>query len=447
MTSTPLLFDAVLFDLDGTLVATDRFWVDAARAGSRRAFAELGLEREMPSAREWMSVVGVPLAAGFEALFPDLTREQRRVLLARCIEEERSAVRAGRAALLPGVEETLRELAQRGLYLGIASNCDQTYLDTMMHDLGLSRFVREARCLDSPGVTSKTGMVADLVETFGTRAAVMVGDRLGDRDAAWQNGLPHVHFARGFAVEGEDVIAEAVIQEMVELVPLLSRRTQWIGAALDRLGFRDSAGVATAGNPKSREIPKSLGITGHSGSGKTIFARDVQRLLQARGCTSGIVALDDFLKPDLAPADLASTAFVPAERALDHLEQAFEVDEVLERVIAPHARGEALSFQRGRARIEVPRGAVLILQGLFLLHPRLRPALERVVYLAVSENLSLKRVAGRDARSQGPESLLRVRRHYLPTQRAFDERIDPEKHADLVLDAENALGAEPLPGA
>ena len=141
MTSTPLLFDAVLFDLDGTLVATDRFWIDAARAGSRRAFAELCLEREMPTARQWMSVVGPPLVTGFEALFPDLTLEQRRLLLARCVEEERSALRAGRAALLPGVEDTLGELRARGLHLGIASNCDQNYLDTMMNDLGLVRFV------------------------------------------------------------------------------------------------------------------------------------------------------------------------------------------------------------------------------------------------------------------------------------------------------------------
>ena len=30
--------------------------------GARRAFAELGIERELPSAEEWMFLVGLPLA-------------------------------------------------------------------------------------------------------------------------------------------------------------------------------------------------------------------------------------------------------------------------------------------------------------------------------------------------------------------------------------------------
>ena len=63
MTGFP--FDSIVFDLDGTLVATDRFWIPAARAGARRAFEELGLERELPSADQWMSMVGYPLEEGF----------------------------------------------------------------------------------------------------------------------------------------------------------------------------------------------------------------------------------------------------------------------------------------------------------------------------------------------------------------------------------------------
>jgi len=146
------------------------------------------------------------------------------------------------------------------------------------------------------------------------------------------------------------------------------------------------------------------------------------------------------VKQESSAVDLTSTAFVPVDRALDHLCQAFDVDDLVGRVLKPHARGEAIAFERGAARIEVPSGAVLVLHGLFLAHPLLRDKLERLVHLEVSESQSLRRVAGRDARKQGPETLLRVRRHYLPTQRAFDERIDPRKTADLVLDAENALG-------
>src|SRR4030095_11351702 len=99
----------------------------------------------------------------------------------------------------------------------------------MMKGLGLSKWIEEARCLDSPGTTSKALMVADLLDTFGTRAAVMVGERQSDRDAAWENGLPHVHFVRGFAEVGEEVPCEASIEEMSELVPRPEKGGEGVG--------------------------------------------------------------------------------------------------------------------------------------------------------------------------------------------------------------------------
>lgn len=432
MSAPPFLFDAVVFDLDGTLVATDRFWIESARTGARRAFVELGIERAMPSADEWMSLVGLPLARGFDALFADLSPAQRAVVLERCVEEEHRALRAGQAALLPGVAETLDDLVARGVRLGIASNCGRDYLRSMLDDLGLARWIEASRCLDSPGVASKGGMVAQLLDEFGTRAAVMVGDRAGDRDAAWQNGLPHVHYARGFAQAGELVEAEATIETMLELVPRLLERTRWIERALDVLGF------ATA------TPPKSLGVTGASGAGKSLFARDVVRVLAARGARGAVVSLDDFLVPSKGSLDLSSTAFVPRDRPLDHATSAFDVDRVVREVLEPHARGGDVDVESSRGRVRVAGGDVLVLQGLFLLHPRLREHLERVVVLDVDDATSLRRLAGRDS-AQDPEAIVRARRLYLPMQRAFDAEIDPREHADLVLDGRNALGPRARP--
>lgn len=448
MSALPFLFDVVVFDLDGTLVATDRFWVDAARAGARRAFAELGIERAMPTGSEWMSLVGLPLAQGFDALFADLSPAQRKVVLDRCVEEENTALSAGRAALIPGVRETLELLRARGVRLGIASNCGATYLHSMMHELGLAKWVEEGRCLDSPGVRSKAGMVDDLLRHFGTRAAVMVGDRAGDRDAAWQNGLPHVHFARGFATEGETVECEATIDDMGALVPRLERRARWLHDSLERLGFHADSG------------PRSLGITGHTGSGKTLVARDVQRLLAARGRNVVLLALDAFQRPEVTAQDLTSTAFSPANRPLEHLKHGYDVDRLVATVLEPHARRETITVDVGGAkseRVEGGRGEaplvdgglvtlrpddVLVLVGPFLLHPELRAKLDRVVFLEASDNVCLRRIAGRDARDAGPEALLRVRRSSLPAQRGFDQLVPPATTADLVLDAENALGPD-----
>jgi phosphoglycolate phosphatase-like HAD superfamily hydrolase len=427
-------FDAVLFDLDGTLLATDRFWIPAARIGARRAFAELGLERELPTGSEWMSLVGLPLAEGFDMLFADLPASSRQLIMAHCVEEEHFALEAGSAALLPGVPEALAELVGLGVSMGIASNCSQAYLDSAMQQDVLREFITEGRCLDSRGVRNKADMIEDLLLTFRTRSAVMVGDRAGDRDAAWANGLPHVHLSNGFAPRGEEVSAEATIDDFGELLPRLLRRASWIEGVLGELGFGGPGG------------PRSLGITGRSGSGKSLFGRDAMGALRATGGDAVLVSLDDFLRPD-RPARSGGQCG-PADSPLETVDRVFRLTELCEGLLEPHAqRRDArleLMLEGGDTRlIEVPSSATLVLEGLYLLHPRLRSLLDRVLFLDVPDELCLRRVAARELPLGGAEELERTRTRYLPAQERFDQACPPASRADRVLDARNPLGPAP----
>jgi len=433
----PLLFDAVLFDLDGTLLATDRFWVPAARVGARRAFAELGLERAIPSASEWMSLVGLPLAEGFDLLFADLEPAARALVLKRCVEEEHFALESGSAALLPGVTDVLAQLQGLGVSMGIASNCSQAYLDSALAKVGLHEYIHEGRCLQSPGIHNKTQMIEDLLLTFGTRSAVMVGDRRGDRDAAWANGLPHVHLRSGFAPSGEEVKCEAQIDDFGEFLPRLFGRTRWIEDVLARLDLGGRQGGAA-----------SLGISGHSGSGKSLFGRDLARLLRERGRAVALVSMDDFLRPD-RPARRGGQGPAAAS-PLELVAQVFRLEELCEGLLEPHARGRDVALELepepGESRaIDCPAGALLVLEGLYLLHPRPRALLERVLFLAVPDELCLRRVAARELPLGASEEFERTRRLYLPAQARFDQACPPQSRADLVLDAHNSLG--PGPGA
>jgi len=229
-------FDAVLFDLDGTLVATDSFWPDVARVATLRVFRERGISRPVPGAAEWMAMVGLPLEQAFEATFGDLDGASRAALLVACADAGHAQLDRHGATLLAGVEEALSELSARGVRLGIASNCAPEYLELMLTRAGLERWIEEGRCLASPGVRDKADMVEDLLHTFGTRSAVMVGDRAGDRDAAWANGLPHVHVPRGYCGGGDDGLeAEAVLSGMEELVPACMARAEALALCRERL--------------------------------------------------------------------------------------------------------------------------------------------------------------------------------------------------------------------
>lgn len=409
-----VLFDVVLFDLDGTLVATDAFWAVAAERGARRAFAELGLARELPSPREWLSMVGFPLAQGFAAVFPDLAPQVRARVMERCVEESHVALRTGGAVEMTGARDVLAELSARGVALGIASNCAQAYLDVMLRELRFGEFVREARCLQSPGVGNKADMIRDLLATLGTRSAVMVGDRATDALAAHANGIPHVHLACGYAGDEEHFDAQARIASLAELVPCLERRAAWIARAL---------------SPWLGRGPATLGISGRSGSGKTLFARDVARLCRAHGQPVAVVALDAFLRPESQRVD------TPHARA-DHLAHAFDLAALDAAVLAPRRRGEATL--PGPWGPPIPAGATLLLEGLFLADPRLRSGLDALVLLEAPEALLRARLSAREPVLALRERFLDL---YLPAQRAFDAR-HPGRSGDLRLDAANPLGPQ-----
>jgi phosphoglycolate phosphatase-like HAD superfamily hydrolase len=421
-------FDAVLFDLDGTLVATDRFWVQAARTGARRAFLELQLDRAIPSAEEWMGLVGQPLDVGFEQLFGDLDPVQRRRVQEICVEEEHRLLDAGGAAWMPGGEAALATLAKAGVRIGIASNCSQSYLDHMLNVLGVARFAEEARCLDSPGVHNKGDMIASLLESFDTRSAVFVGDRVGDRDSAWSNSIPHVHCAFGFAGRGEEIEAQAVIEDLGELIPRLSKRAAWVDDCLERAGlFRGS-----------RRPNFSVAVTGLPLSGKSLFAREAVLACRARGIPAALAELNHWRREAAAEDN-------QREDPLDGI----DIERLRDELLLPLGRGDALSLdllEVDHLGIEHPRhlelesGGILFLVGEGLLDPRLAGDLERSLWLEVSEEEVLRRAAGREGRALGPGPLEALRSGRLARARTHRERYDPRRLADWVVEAENPLG-------
>ncbi|MEX1024537.1 MAG: HAD family hydrolase [Planctomycetota bacterium] len=401
-------FDAVLFDLDGTLVATDRFWVQAARIGARRAFDELALERALPSTAEWMGLVGLPLEQGFDALFSDLDPSARRHLEAACVAEEHRLLEAGGAALMPGAAEALDALKASGARLAVASNCSQAYLDHMWEALGLARWMEAARCLASPGVLDKGDMLEQLLGLFGTRSAVMVGDRATDGAAAAANGLPFVFCRFGFAPEGEWLAPGGSIDDFGALGTQLDARTEALDRMLDTIGARRATFLP----------PAVLGVAGPPGSGATLLARDLARRLDA--------AFLPLACYQAATFDLA----------------AFERE-----VLVPRARGERVVVRRECAdaggvpetvEVDVPPDRALVLESPALFDPSLSSRLDRLLVVEVADDVALGRLAGRDARRYGPGSLEPARRR-LAAWRELTARVAPARVADLVVGLDNVL--------
>jgi phosphoglycolate phosphatase len=419
----PILFELAVFDLDGTLVATDRFWVSAARAGAHRAGRELGRELELPSAEDWMSLVGTNVRRELPRLFPGLAPAELDLVWKCCREEEERQIQSGGAALLPGAAEVLAALRARGLKLAIASNCDQSYLDHMLEHLGLRRMVDAALCLDSPGVRDKAGMVRELAARFGARAVVVVGDRAGDREAAHENAFPFVHYAGAFAGPADGRGADAVIAHHAELVAVLEGRARAVRAALERADVLSGERAATA----------ILGVTGGPASGKSLWARDAALVLEARGIRCHLLELEAW-REDAGGTGADALAGDPLA--------AFALDGLLEflRAVRAGRRAELSVPGEPRRSVRWRPGEVVIVEGPWLLDPRLRASLDRVVHVAIDDDLAVRRMLGRAGPALDPDAVLALRRRVLPASTAFLKRFPPPERADVVVSGALVLG-------
>lgn len=193
--------DLVIFDIDGTLLATDAFWLEIGRSAVAAVYSRHGVERELPDARRFLAAIGLPLPDFWEAILPPDLYYLLDEVETEAEELADAAFATGHGALYPGARSLLEELARAGARLALASNCGRRYLDSFQSAFGLGELVAEARCQDSAGVGSKDDMVADILATVGTRDAVLVGDRDSDRQAARANGIPFILFTGGFGGE------------------------------------------------------------------------------------------------------------------------------------------------------------------------------------------------------------------------------------------------------
>jgi phosphoglycolate phosphatase len=235
----PPPFQAVVFDLDGTLVDTapdlhahlNEMLAELGRAGlelaeirpligdGARALLKRGLEASG----------GMPASADLDALFLEfLTRYTARPL------------RFG--ALYDGVAEVLEELHAAGVRLGVCTNKAQAPSERLLAELGLERYLRVVIGGDSLACKKPhAGHVQAVLERLGSSAAraAIVGDSANDLLAARAAGLPCVLVSFGYTpIPARKLGADRVIDRMGELPAALAGLAASLAARADRTGCR-----------------------------------------------------------------------------------------------------------------------------------------------------------------------------------------------------------------
>lgn len=198
--STPLAkVPLVVFDIDGTLLATDAFWLDVGRRSVAAVYARHGVSRALPEDSRFLDAIGLPMDMFWDHVLPAELRHLGAEVETEAESLEEGAFASGLGALYPGARRLLESLHASGRRIALASNCSRRYLHAFIDAFALAPLLSAAKCADDPGIRSKADMLAEIFAETGTRDAVMVGDRDSDRHGALAHRIPFVLFTGGFA--------------------------------------------------------------------------------------------------------------------------------------------------------------------------------------------------------------------------------------------------------
>lgn len=208
----------VVFDIDGTLLQTEKVTVPAVQ----RTFAAYGLPE--PDADAICSFFGKPVQDyldWLETLCPPALRgeivDATNRLELDLISEE--------GELYLGILDVLHTLKDEGYVIGICSNGPDDYVDEFLTSHGIRPFCDIIRTRGTK-YDGKESMLREIMSLIAARPAVVIGDRADDIHAAHANGALAIAAGYGFGSDEEWAQADIHVTTAHEIVDAVHKLTQ-----------------------------------------------------------------------------------------------------------------------------------------------------------------------------------------------------------------------------
>ena len=216
--------DAIVFDLDGTLIDS----VPEVRAAINQLLEREG--RRTLSLTEVKGLVGEGAIATIERVLeltgeagtPDQVSGYLQDYLSIYLSNP-----AKNTAIYPGVVETLETLESQGVIMGICSNKPQATTLPVLEALGLDRFFCAVTCGDNVPYRKPDGrhvtLTLEKMNASG-KDAVFVGDSETDMEAARDAGIPAIAVSYGYChIPLDQLCSDAIIDRFPDLLDALAR--------------------------------------------------------------------------------------------------------------------------------------------------------------------------------------------------------------------------------
>lgn len=193
--------DSLIFDMDGTL------WdaVDSYCHVWDYTVSETGLSHGPVTRAALQAMMGQPLERIVETIVPEV--EDKADFLRRLdANEDKMMPRLG-GRLYPGVRETVRALSQH-YPLFMVSNCSPNGLRNFMAWTGLTECFKDSLSYGETGC-GKDVNIRRLVDRYGLKYPLYVGDTQSDADACRRAGVPVAWAAYGFGrIDRPDIVLD-----------------------------------------------------------------------------------------------------------------------------------------------------------------------------------------------------------------------------------------------
>ncbi|MDD5952078.1 MAG: HAD hydrolase-like protein [Oscillospiraceae bacterium] len=211
-------YDAVLFDLDGTVSESHPGII----ASAKKALVEYGWE--MPEDFDYTQFIGPPICQSL-MLYAGMAEPQAEV----CMKLYRKYYNAGEifnTSLYPGMLQLMKDLTAAGSKVCIATSKPQPMADRVIEYLGLGELVFcNAGADTSDKQSDKPGLIRRCMEETGAsrEQTVMIGDTRFDAAGARVMEVPFIGALYGYGTREEMVKegAEHFAKTVAELYPML----------------------------------------------------------------------------------------------------------------------------------------------------------------------------------------------------------------------------------